>query len=294
MTEYIYLNSRYSQFNQDTKYHRFNITKPIIGNLNDISLRLAEAEIPISYYNIITGYNDTFSFKHIYMFNDSPFAHTYSFTFPQKNYTSKQLLTYINAQITIAGAVINGVTTSLSFDEQSLKFTITCVADTAIIQKIEITDTLATRIMGFTTGDATPDTTNVNTLSLTSNDATNLNRTKNIYLFTDVFDTENCNNNNEGQTILSKIQASQKFGDIVSYQNSSDLFFKIPQQNTYIDHINIKLLDDDDEFLDFNKLNFCLSLAVQLTPKKKIDYDDENRTPIDTLINMVQQEICEE
>ena len=63
MNEYIYLNSYYSEFNDTTKYHRFNLTKPIIGDRNNISLRLSEAEIPLSYYNVITGYNDTFSCK---------------------------------------------------------------------------------------------------------------------------------------------------------------------------------------------------------------------------------------
>lgn len=293
MTEYIYLNSRYSEFNQDTKYHRFNLTKPIIGNLNNISLRLAEAEIPISYYNCISDYNDKLSCK-VTITGDV--EKNYTTTITQKNYNQSQLVTEINDSFTTQDDTSAEITLRLSFDSQTLKYTLTAKyngSGSTKILKVEVVSATSLRLLGVTEGLSTGVTDLVES-KLEFPNATNLNRTKNIYLFTDVFDTENCNNNNEGQTILSKIQASQKFGDIVSYQNETTDFIKIPQQNTYIDHINIKLLDDDDEFLDFNKLNFCLSLAVQLTPKKKLDYDDENRTPIDTLINMVQQEICEE
>ena len=81
MNEYIYLNSYYSEFNQNTKYHRFNLTKPIIGDRNNISLRLSEAEIPVSCYNAITDYNDLFSCKMAVETGD--FAE-YTATLPQK------------------------------------------------------------------------------------------------------------------------------------------------------------------------------------------------------------------
>lgn len=288
--EYIFLNSINSTFNDNSKFHTFFLTKPILAHNKIIQLKLQEAEIPISYYNIITGYNDTFSFQ---VTNTSDLEKTYSFTFPQKNYTSKQIVTYINEQITIQGAVANSITTSVSFDEQSLKFTIKCVADTAIIKKIEITDTLGTRIMGFSNGYTTAESA-VNTLSLTANDASNLNRTKNIYFFIKSFNTNNSNSDlNEGNDILAKVQANVKFNDIISYQNSSDLFINIPQNVTYIDKIELKLLDDDFTFLDFNRLNFCLALAVQYMEKENVVFETTERTQDEQLI-MLQQQICDE
>ena len=153
--------------------------------------------------------------------------------------------------------------------------------------------TTALRLLGVTNSLSTDDTSS-DTKILEFPNAVNTNRTKNIYFFTDVFDTENSNNRNDGGSILAKVQANSLFNTIVSYQNESDAFISIPQQNTYIDHINIKLLDDDSEFLDFNRLNFTFSLVVQLTPKKAMKYDNEDRTPTDVLIDMVQQEICED
>ena len=292
--EYIYLNSRYSEFNQDTKYHRFNLTKPIIGNNNDISLRLSEAEIPLSYYNVISGYNDTLNIKVTFTGD----VKNYSTTITEKNYSEKQLEDTLNASFELQETGSNtDITLRILFHKQSLKYTLTAKyngSGSTKILNIEILNTTtALRLLGLN-DELSTGVTNLIESNLEFPNACNLNRTKNIYLFTDVFDTDNCNNNNEGRTILSKIQASQKFSEIVSYQNESDFFIKIPPQNTYIDYINIKLLDDDNEFLDFNRLNFCLSLAVQYSPKKKIDYDDEDRTSLDTLINMVHQQICEE
>ena len=297
MNEYIYLNSYYSEFNDTTKYHRFNLTKPIIGDRNNISLRLSEAEIPVSYYNVITGYNDTFSCK---MTVETEVFAEYIVTLPQKNYTVPQLKDVINASLSSqnrSGLFVD-FTLRINYDAQTLKFSLTGVNDSGHdnhnITTIEVMpSTTALRLLGVTNSLSTN-----NTLSQTKilefPNAVNTNRTKNIYFFTDVFDTENSNNRNDGGSILAKVQANSLFNTIVSYQNESDAFISIPQQNTYIDHINIKLLDDDSEFLDFNRLNFTFSLVVQLTPKKVLKYDDEDRTPTDVLIDMVQQEICED
>ena len=187
-------------------------------------------------------------------------------------------------------------TLQVDYDTQTLKFVLTGAktAGNDDISKIEVmSSTTALRLLGVTNSLSTDDTSS-DTKILEFPNAVNTNRTKNIYFFTDVFDTENSNNRNDGQTILAKVQAQRLFNEIVSYQNESDAFISIPQQNTYIDHINIKLLDDDSEFLDFNRLNFTFSLVVQLTPKKAMKYDNEDRTPTDVLIDMVQQEICEE
>jgi len=288
--EYIYLNSRFSIFNSNTKYHRFNLTKPIVGDSNSISLQLCEAEIPLSFYNCITDYNDKLFIKVTITGN---ITIDFDIKIPQQNYTSTSLTTTINA---LFGAR-QDTTLVLSYNFHTLKFSVTATyvgtVNNTKITNIIVFSSTATRLLGVSEG-LSLDGSDEASLVLSFPDAGNLNRTKNIYLFTDVFDNENTNNNNIATTILSKIQTTEKFGEIVSYQNEAGIFNKIPQQNTYIDHINIKLLDDDFEFLDFNKLNFCLTLAVQLTPKKTMKYDDEDRTPIDALIDMVQQEICEE
>ena len=288
--EYIFLNSVNSIFNDNSKFHTFSLTKPILGNDKKIQIKLQEAEIPISYYNIISGYNDTFSFT---VTNTSNASKTYSFTFPQKNYTSKQIITYINSEIVTQGASVNGITTSISFDEQTLNFSINCTADTTIVKRIEIGTILANRIMGYTNGFKTDDST-LSKLSLISPNASNLNRTKNIYFFIKSFNTNNSNSDlSEANDILAKVQANVKFNDIISYQNSSDLFINIPDSISYIDKIELKLLDDDNEFLDFNRLNFCLSLCVQFIKKDDVVFNKEEKNH-DEQLSILEQQICEE
>ena len=259
MNEYIYLNSYYSEFNDTTKYHRFNLTKPIIGDRNNISLRLSEAEIPLSYYNVLTGYNDTFSCKMTIQSGESAI---YNVTLPQKNYTATQLKNKINASLSSQNrsGLFGDFTLQVDYDTQTLKFVLTGAktAGNDDIRKIEVmSSTTALRLLGVTNSLSTDDTSS-DTKILEFPNAVNTNRTKNIYFFTDVFDTENSNNRNDGGGILAKVQANNLFNTIVSYQNESDAFISIPQQNTYIDHINIRLLDGDSEFLDFSRLNFTL------------------------------------
>ena len=152
MNEYIYLNSYYSEFNDTTKYHRFNLTKPIIGDRNNISLRLSEAEIPVSYYNVITGYNDTFSCK---MTVETGESAVYNVTLPQKNYKVIQLKDVINASLSSqnrSGLFVD-FTLQVDYDTQTLKFVLTGAktAGDGSISKIEVmSSTTALRLLGVT------------------------------------------------------------------------------------------------------------------------------------------------
>ena len=290
--EYIYLNSIYSIFDNETKYHKFNLNKPIIAHGNTIQIRVSEAEIPISYYNVIAGVNDSIVFKVTYTGNNEI---NYNITIPEKNYDSDQMEQFLNTALTLLDS--DDITLRIAYDEQTLKYTLTASyegANPTTILKIEVVSSTANRTLGITDGLSTGDV-NVTTATLKFLNSANLNRTKNIFLFMkETFDTDNTNNDsNQGHTILGKIQASQLFGDIVSYQNEADAFISLPSQVTYLDHINIKLVDDIWTYLDFQRLNFGISLIVQYTPKKDI-IKTENINTIEHMINMVEDELCEE
>ena len=290
--EYIYLNSIYSIFDNETKYHKFNLNKPIIAHGNTIQIRVSEAEIPISYYNVIAGVNDSVVFKVTYTGNNEI---NYDITIPEKNYDADQMEQFLNTALTLLDS--DGITLRIAYDEQTLKYTLTASyegANPTTILKIEVVSSTANRTLGITDGLSTGDV-NVTTATLKFLNSANLNRTKNIFLFMkETFDTDNTNNDsNQGHTILGKIQASQLFGDIVSYQNEADAFISLPSQVTYLDHINIKLVDDIWTYLDFQRLNFGISLIVQYTPKKDI-IKTENINTIEHMINMVEDELCEE
>ena len=289
--EYIYLNSIYSIFDDETKYHKFNLNKPIIAHGNTIQIRLSEAEIPISYYNTIAGVNDSIIFKVTYTGDNK----TYNITIPEKNYDADEMENFLNTSLTALDA--NDITLRIAYDTQTLKYTLTASyigSGSTKILKIEVVSSTANRTLGvtdaLTTGDISLTKATLNFLN-----SANLNRTKNIFLFMkETFDTDNTNNDsNQGHTILGKIQASEQFGSIVSYQNESDSFLSLPNQVTYLDHLNIKLVDDIWSNLDFQRLNFGISLIVQYTPKKEL-IKNENINTLEHMINMVEDELCDE
>jgi len=289
--EYIYLNSIYSIFDDETKYHKFNLNKPIIAHGNTIQIRLSEAEIPISYYNTIAGVNDSIVFKVTYTGDNK----TYNITIPEKNYDADEMENFLNTSLTALDA--NDIELRIGYDTQTLKYTLTASytgAGSTKILKIEVVSSTANRTLGvtdaLTTGDISLTKATLNFLN-----SANLNRTKNIFLFMkETFDTDNTNNDsNQGHTILGKIQASEQFGSIVSYQNESDSFLSLPNQVTYLDHLNIKLVDDIWSNLDFQRLNFGISLIVQYTPKKEL-IKNENINTLEHMINMVEDELCDE
>ena len=294
MTEYIYLNSVYSVFDEITKYHRFNLVKPIIANNKNISIRLSESEIPISYYNVITGYNDKVFFK-MTITNDEVIS--YDLTLPEQNYKISSLVNKIN-ELLLANDKDSVTTLSISYNPETLKLSLTGkyigVAPVTILN-IQVFSGTAIRLLGLTIGLSTG-VTNLTTSVLNFNNAVNLNRTKNIYFFTNIFNTENTvNDYSQGNSILAKCQCNVQFNDIVSYQNESDGFINLPQSVSYIDHINLKLLDDDWEFLDFNRLNFCLSLVVQYSEKKVVTFESDNRIQEDDILLKLNNDnnLCE-
>ena len=258
----LYLNSVDSTYNETEKYYRFTLPRPITTNNKSMSLRLVECEIPITYFNIITGYNDFLEIKIIA--NTTPtLTKLYELTIPQKNYSVQEMLTTLNALIVSAGATFADLTTSISFNSQTLRFSVNVVSSsTNEVLFISLqNETTAQKVTG-----AVPSFSSVSgtSASLEFTNSINMNRTKNIYIMTnDLGIDTRTNSNNNKLNILSKVQASQPFGSIVSYQSESDNYITINPQINYIDNIDIYLLDDEGVDLYLNGVNYCLSLVFQ-------------------------------
>ena len=258
----LYLNSVDSTYNETEKYYRFTLPRPITTNNKSMSLRLVECEIPITYFNIITGYNDFLEIKIIA--NTTPtLTKLYELTIPQKNYSVQEMLTTLNLLIVESGATFADLTTSISFNSQTLRFSVNVVSSsTNEVLFISLqNETTSQKVTG-----AVPSFSSVSgtSASLEFTNSINMNRTKNIYIMTnDLGIDTRTNSNNNKLSILSKVQASQPFGSIVSYQSESDNYITINPQINYIDNIDIYLLDDEGVDLYLNGVNYCLSLVFQ-------------------------------
>ena len=259
----LYLNSVDSVYDEIEEYYRFTLPRPITTDNKRMSLRLVEAEIPLTYFNIITGYNDFLEFK---VTKDGGFAtaRTYELTIPQKNYSVQEMLVTLNALIVEEGATFSNLTTSISFNSQTLRFSIDVISSNSAVTKvgvIELLDrnnTTTQKILGATPAIIAP---NAGTGTLQFPNSINMNRTKNIYLLTTDFGLDTrTNTNNNKLSILSKVQASNSFGGIVSYQSETDNYISINPQINYIDHIDLYLRDDEGKSLYLNGVNFTVSL----------------------------------
>ena len=262
MSQMLYLNSVDSTYNETEKYYRFTLPRPITTNNKSMSLRLVECEIPITYFNIITGYNDFLEIKIIA--NTTPtLTKLYELTIPQKNYSVQEMLTTLNLLIVESGATFADLTTSISFNSQTLRFSVNVVSSsTNEVLFISLqNETTSQKVTGAVPSFASVSGTSA---SLEFTNSINMNRTKNIYIMTnDLGIDTRTNTNNNKLSILSKVQASQPFGSIVSYQSESDNYITINPQINYIDNIDIYLLDDEGVDLYLNGVNYCLSLVFQ-------------------------------
>ena len=268
----LYLNSVESTYSETDKYYRFTLPRPITTDNKSLSLRLVECEIPITYFNIITDYNDKFSFL-VQAENSlgQVGSKVYNIVIPQKNYSVQEMLTTLNLLIVAEGATFNSLTTTMSFNSQTLRFNINVVSSSSsvVVRSIAMLvenptrDITSMKVLGFIPGVDTvfPDAT---TGVLEFSNSINMNRTKNIYIMTNNLGLNTrTNSNNNKLSILSKVQASQPFGSIVSYQSESDNYITINPQITYIDHVDLYLLDDEGVDLHLNGVNWCVSLVFQ-------------------------------
>ena len=272
MSQMLYLNSVESTYSETDKYYRFTLPRPITTDNKSLSLRLVECEIPITYFNILTDYNDKFSFL-VQAENSlgQVGSKVYNIVIPQKNYSVQEMLTTLNLLIVAEGATFNSLTTTMSFNSQTLRFNINVVSSSSsvVVRSIAMLgenptrDITSMKVLGFIPGSDTvfPDAT---TGVLEFSNSINMNRTKNIYIMTNNLGLNTrTNSNNNKLSILSKVQASQPFGSIVSYQSESDNYITINPQITYIDHVDLYLLDDEGADLYLNGVNWCVSLVFQ-------------------------------
>ena len=272
MSQMLYLNSVDSVYDSVEKYYRFTLPRPITTDNKSMSLRLVECEIPITYFNIITDYNDKFSFL---VQAENSLGQTgskvYNIVIPQKNYGVQDMLTTLNLLIVAAGATFNSLTTTMSFDPQTLRFNINVVSssNSVVVKSVSMLaegptrDITAMKVLGFIPGTDTifPDAA---TGVLEFSNSINMNRTKNIYIMTNDIGLDTRTNVNDNKlSILSKVQASEPFGSIVSYQSEYDEYITINPRINYIDHIDIYLRDDESHDLYLNGVCFCISLLFK-------------------------------
>lgn len=273
---YLYLKSSSAIFDNDSKYYRFDLVNPIIAKHDElINIRLLEAEIPISYYNI-TSFNNYFRIE--FSFSPGSGSGVFEHTIPIGNYSATELLAELNtiADVTVLSRVFRLTTL---FDSKTSKFNFTIAKISGILVSITelafFSNTLYSNYINKAVG-VVPiiyETTGESIIFIAQN-VCDLNRTNNIYIESDkVFETRNFTG--EKTNIVGKVQMAGSAFSIVHYQNKSNEPIQYKKQNKYLDHINLRLVTENKEHnIDFNGSEFTLSFLFTFTEDIPVLIDD--------------------
>ena len=267
---FLYLKSSSAIQDTDSNYYRFDLVNPIVAKADEvINIKLVEAEIPISYYNITSSNN---YFRVEFAFSPSSGAGVFEHTIPVGNYSASELLTELNtiADITILGRVFRLTTL---FDSKTSKFNFTIAKISGIL--ISITELAffnnvlysnyinkavgVIPIVYATTGES---------ITFIAQNVCALNGTRNVYIKTDkVFETRNFTG--EKTNIVGRVQMNGGAFSIIYYQNKTNQSIQYEKKNNYLDHLNLRL-DGEDGIIDFNGSEFTLSFLFTFTKDKII------------------------
>ncbi len=248
--------------------YNFHLNNPLQARRgNRIMCELAEAEIPCSFYNF-TNENNFLKFETFVIFNGSTnYNIDVSFTIPEKNYTISELQDLVNNK-TDRRTFGNGeeYELRLEYDPQTLKIEFKILfggytgnPNNKIDAPFKIhQDSTAAGILGLSFNDSCVVADSEQTARFIGTKAINLHRTMNVYVRTNLQLT-NVDAKGEMSGILAKVQVDKPFGEIVHYHNIEKIRFLIADK--FVDNIQIVLETDDGRALDFNGLDFHLTLA---------------------------------
>lgn len=193
-----------------------------------------DAEIPYSFYNITTK-NNTLVINNI------------EISINPQNYSAFNIVDAFNEKFTIEGLDI-----VMSFNDNTNKFSLLSATS------FTIDSTTMIKELGM---DDLPQSTN----TYISNKVCNLAGTSSIYIRSDNMNIQNINSFGKTNGVLSKVLVNTSPGNFIFFEPSTPQYFILGNS---LNFINIQLLNDDNEFIDFNGLDWSLTLSIEYFRKK--------------------------
>ena len=223
-------------------------------NIENIQISLVNGQIPVSFYTV----NYTNNILKIAL----GLGIIQYITVPVGNYNATTLISAIttlindsNFNITISK--IHGLIT-LTYNNSFMLYT----------------DNVSSigQILGFDLG--TSYTCNI-LYTLTSPYPLDLLGYKRLEIYSQTLQTYNYSSLNSGMsTILWIIPVDQPSWGLITYNNFTDTKYIL--QNTTLDSIDIQIKGEDENFINFNNIDWCLKLKLDITRKKSIEITNLN------------------
>tara|TARA_R100000655_G_scaffold25868_1_gene53370 strand:- start:5554 stop:6621 length:1068 start_codon:yes stop_codon:yes gene_type:complete len=226
--------------------------------LQDIHLQLNSCEIPHSFYNFSPNLNN------INLFVDG----SLSLALTGQHYDIYQLIAFITAA---------SFPYSATFDIQTNKITLTNTDSTShTINFGESSSQKLATALGFNNVDVTVGSGG----SITSNNSINLNTIHSIFVHTNL-PVSNVITTTQGnlRTIIQKIPVKTKFGEVINYNPYENGVFSGIINKNEINSLELSLRDQNDILIDFNNVNFEISLLFEIH-QKELNNVDRRSLPI--------------
>ena len=243
----ISLNSKYATLQNDT--HLSNVLFPFSGILRpDPSIKraflsLQNASIPVSFY-IINEYNNRLALK------DVGGGGTHNIDIDFGNYSASTLIQELQTKIN-AGFPH---TCTIAFNKNTGKFTFTFSGDA----QIRNTSTMSS-VLGTGGGNLTTD----GSYQILMPYPLNLLGTKKLYIKSraldiSTFDAQSGNLTN----IIGTIPVTDAFYGLINYIPATETKFILT--TNILDEIDIEITDDENNLIDFNNLNWSMTLCLSI------------------------------
>lgn len=226
--------------------------------LQDIHIQLNSCEIPHSFYNFSPNLNN------INLFVDG----SLSLALTAQHYDIYQLVAFITSA---------SFPYSATFDIQTNKITLTNTDSTShIINFGESSSQKLATALGFNNVDVTVGVGG----SITSNNSINLNTIHSIFVHTNL-PVSNVITTTEGnlRTIIQKIPVKSSFGEVINYNPYENGIFSVVINKNEINTLELSLRDQNDILIDFNNVNFEISLLFEIH-QKELNNVDRRSLPI--------------
>jgi hypothetical protein len=232
-------------------YFNFKNIIPDMDDVLEIQVAISNAQIPYSFYNV-NVYNNKLSVD----YNGTP----YILTLTRGNYNATNLITEIQTQFINAG--ITGTIITIS----SITGTLSVSISSGTLQILSIGSTIY-KVLGLVIGTDY-------TAPFTAPFPLNLLGTLRLRICSYELITYNLDSTNmTSLNCLATIPIEAPTFGVILYDNITNI--KTRLNNPQLDGFDILILDDDSNPVNFNNVNWCISVLISYT-KQRIEKDKTN------------------
>jgi len=235
----VFLQSKDGKTNENNSNCDFFLDRIIDSPRQDLGMLVSvlDAEIPYSFYNI----SDEIG-------NNKLTINSIEISIDEKNYSAFNIVDAFNEKFT----TIQGLSITMSFDDNTNKFTLVSPTN------FTINSTTMVKELGM---DDLPQT----TTTYISNKVCNLAGTSSIYIRSDNMNIQNINSFGKTNGVLAKVLVNSSPSNFIFFRPSTPQYFILGNS---LNFINIQLLNDDNDFIDFNGLDWSITLSIEYFRKR--------------------------